>query len=554
MHRFGADLSRLRNARTLRASSWDPTGRNRDNWIIPPGESRVLADLSGPGCITHIWTAQPARFRRCVLRFTWDDGPSPSVLAPVGDFFCLGHELVNSFQNALFSGSTNRPNQFNVGVGLNCYVPMPFRRRALLEIVNESDEPHPMWFYVDYERHDEPPAEDVGYFHAEFRRTCPFGGWGPEILVNTPQADAPNEKEIAWRNNYVILDTQGRGHYIGCNLSVTNFQGTWWGEGDDMIWVDGYHWPPDLHGTGSEDYLGHAWGMQANAFLRNGTSLHEAHTGGYQTSYVLHLENPVHFREQIKVTIEHGHANHLANEMSSTAYWYAAAPTRVAPLPPVAKRLPVPRDNQGRWLHDRKRQCPGAPVEVTPEMEAMKASWAKLHPTLPPVEAKWFSPFLRCWRISELRPRPRGGVRNAPPVGLGDATLGWQPLPADTAGFVNVHDAVALQDGVVYLATRVRVDRAGTWNLHVGHDGGVRAFLDGREVLCTEGTVNPAPTLRSQAPMDLHPGEHEIVIALDTDQGRGWGVFARLEIPPGHRKGKAAFPAEPLCDTRAGKE
>ncbi len=93
-----------------------------------------------------------------------------------------------------------------------------------------------------------------------------------------------------------------------------------------MIWVDGYKWPPDLHGTGSEDYLNQAWGMQPNAFLRNGSSIYERDTNGYQTSYVLHLENPVRFRTEIKVTIEHGHGNHLANEMSSVAYWYAAEP------------------------------------------------------------------------------------------------------------------------------------------------------------------------------------------------------------------------------------
>ncbi len=85
-----------------------------------------------------------------------------------------------------------------------------------------------------------------------------------------------------------------------------------------MIWVDGYKWPPDLHGTGSEDYLNQAWGMQDNAFLMNGSSIYEQNTGGYQTSYVFHLTNPVRFSESIRATIEHG--NHLANEMSSVAY------------------------------------------------------------------------------------------------------------------------------------------------------------------------------------------------------------------------------------------
>ena len=371
------ELPLIRNRKTARFSSWDTTGRNRDFWKIPAGSSAVLADIKGPGAIRHIWMTQGSHYRRCLLKITWDGAKRPSVLVPLGDFFCLGHEIVNSFQSQLFTASTSRNNQFNQGCALNCYAPMPFRERAVVELINESGEDHGQYFYVDYETFDEPRGEEMGYFHAEFRRANPFGGWGHEIRVNTPQADIANKARLAWDNNYLILQTKGRGHYIGCNLSVTNFQGTWWGEGDDMIWVDGYHWPPDLHGTGSEDYLNQAWGMQPNAFLRNGSSIHESNTGGYQTSYVLHLENPVRFTREIKVTIEHGHGNHLCNEMSSVAYWYAARPAPVARPPAVARRMPVLRDNQGNWLYEKKNQCPGKPVRVTPEMRKMKAAWKK---------------------------------------------------------------------------------------------------------------------------------------------------------------------------------
>ncbi|MFW6154493.1 MAG: glycoside hydrolase family 172 protein [Planctomycetota bacterium] len=362
--------------RTRRVSSWDITGRNADRWRIAPGESRVLADLEGPGRITHLWMTQRAGYRQCLLKFTWDNAKRPSVLVPLGDFFGLGHGIVNSYQSLLFTASTHRNNQFNQGCALNCYAPMPFRERAVIELVNEGDEDHGQYFYIDYETVDEWP-EDAGYFHAEFRRTNPFGGWGHEIRVNTPEADIVNAKRLAWENNYVILDTRGAGHYLGCNLSVTNFQGTWWGEGDDMIWVDGYTWPPALHGTGSEDYLNQAWGMQPNAFLRNGSSIHERDTGGYQTSYVHHLENPVRFTREIKVTIEHGHGNHLANEMASVAYWYAAEPTAACKVPPVTRRLPVRKDDAGRWLVEKRKQCPGKPVALNAEMKRMKARWTK---------------------------------------------------------------------------------------------------------------------------------------------------------------------------------
>jgi len=373
------NLSILGGGRTGRCSSWDKTGRNADAWTIEPGETRVLADIKGPGAITHIWMTQPNHYRECLIRITWDNAKRPSVLVPLGDFFCLGHGIVNSFQSCLFSASTATNNQFNQGCALNCYARMPFRESAVVELVNESKEDHRQYFYVDYETFDE-PTPDAGYFHAEFRRTNPFGGWGHEIAVNHPEADIANKGKLAWDNNYVILEKKGRGHYVGCNLSVTNFQGTWWGEGDDMIWVDGYKWPPDLHGTGSEDYLNQAWGMQPNAFLRNGSSIFEHDTGGYQTSYVLHVENPVRFEKEIKVTIEHGHGNHLANEMSSVAYWYAGKPAAALKPPPMRKRLPVLRDDQGNWLHDRKNQCPGKTITPNTEMKKMKARWARRTP------------------------------------------------------------------------------------------------------------------------------------------------------------------------------
>jgi hypothetical protein len=321
-------------------------------------------------------------YRDCVLKITYDHQVTPSVQVPLGDFYCLGHGMVNSFDSVLFSASTNFPHQFEKPVALNSYVPMPFAQRAVVELVNESNEDHLFYFYVDYEVL---PAFDptMLYFHAEFRRTNPFGGWGAHIRPNTPHVDICNREQIAYQNNYVILETSGTGHYIGCNLSVTNFSGDWWGEGDDMIWVDGYKWPPDLHGTGSEDYLGHAGGMQPETHLRNGSSIYEGYTiatpelslwrgeSGYQTSYVFHLENPIRFTREIKVTIEHGHGNHLANEMSSTAYWYACQPVSAAAIPPARQRRAVLRDNRGHWITPTENQNPGAAVPLNDEMRQM---------------------------------------------------------------------------------------------------------------------------------------------------------------------------------------
>ena len=136
------DLARMRSGKTGRFSSWDESGRNSDWWAIQPGETRVLADIKGPACITHIWMTQPNHYRECILKITYDNAGRPSVLAPLGDFFCLGHGIVNSFQCLLFTASTDLNNQFNKGCALNAYARMPFRERAVVELINESREEH----------------------------------------------------------------------------------------------------------------------------------------------------------------------------------------------------------------------------------------------------------------------------------------------------------------------------------------------------------------------------------------------------------------------------
>ena len=111
-------LAKLRKAKTGRKSSWDTSGRNSDYWVIPPGESAVLGEIEGPGCITHLWMTQQNNYRECLLKFTWDGADSPSILCPLGDFFGLGHSMVNSYQSLLFTASTKHNNTFNNGCAL----------------------------------------------------------------------------------------------------------------------------------------------------------------------------------------------------------------------------------------------------------------------------------------------------------------------------------------------------------------------------------------------------------------------------------------------------
>jgi len=372
-----SEIAVIKDAKTRRISSWDKSGRNADYWIIKKGEKKVLADIKGAGCITHIWMTQSPKslyhFRKVLLKIYWDDEKNPSVLVPVGDFFCLGHSIVNSFCSLPFSASTDNNNKFDSTVALNCYLPMPFNKSARIEIENQGEKDYVQYFYIDYELYNEPLDSNIAYFHSQWHRENPTDGWGHEIRVNTPEANIVN---LDGKGNYVILSAEGTGHYIGCNLSVTNLQGTWWGEGDDMIFIDGEKWPPSLHGTGSEDYFNHAYGMQDNKFLFNGSSIHEKNTGGYQTSYVFHLTNPIRFKKSIKVTIEHGHGNHLSNEYSSTAYWYQIEPHKPFSILPVHQRLPLYKEGNN-FVNPKQRQTPSKKIILNKEMIKMKKLWKK---------------------------------------------------------------------------------------------------------------------------------------------------------------------------------
>lgn len=373
------DVARVKDARTGRCSSYDQRGRNQDGWVIAPGESRVLADLRGPGAVTHFFittfmrrivgpgyldpveTAEtapviemhnalgmnwevtdPDYYRKVLIRMTWDDASQPAVLVPLGDFFGIGHSIPSNYQSALFTVSVKPEEEHHFGgsAAMNCYVPMPFRSHAVIELVNEADLPLSAYFHVDYELYRQPLPEDVAYFHASWHREDPCDGWAPDLQVNTPEVNVPN---LDGARNYVFADIVGEGHYVGCNLSVYARQGTWWGEGDDMIFVDGETWPPSYHGTGTEDYLTHAWGMQNNSALYGGSILHESQMPEslrYSVGFRQHVVDPVRFTKSLRVTIEHGHANHLSDDWASTAYWYQTDPAGTGDIAPVAHRLP----------------------------------------------------------------------------------------------------------------------------------------------------------------------------------------------------------------------
>jgi len=143
------------------------------------------------------------------------------------------------------------------------------------------------------------------------------------------------------RDNYVWLEATGRGHLVGVTMSALQNQDGWWGEGDDMFFIEA---TPSINGTGSEDYFLGAWdfGSHLFSYATFGPPVKgDEVAGGRSSVYRFHLDSPIPFTKSLKATIEHGHANHRSGNFFSVAYWYQAEPHGAFPtLPPVDERLP----------------------------------------------------------------------------------------------------------------------------------------------------------------------------------------------------------------------
>jgi len=227
---------------------------------------------------------------------------------------------------------------------------------------------------------------------------------------------------------------------------------------------------------------------------------------------------------------------------------------RSARLLPAGKALAWQQSADRLVLHGLPSRCPDKIAQVGMIELKFKAVPRQLlgagcvllsyPPPAAPPAGKWMSPFVASWKMSQPVPKSRGGIAAVPCVKLAD-DLDWQLVTAGADGFVNVHVRFELKDGIAYLANSFQVENSGVWTVLLGHDGGIRLFVDGKSVLCDPKRLNPATPGRSRVTVPLKKGTHEIVVALDTDRGMGWGIFFQFEIPAEQRQVNSgrAFPA-----------
>jgi hypothetical protein len=325
-----SDLPRLKAYTAHRSSSDNPFIRsNDDSKRIMPGETLVMADLSGPGVVDHIWvTVADNEFawpRLVRLRVYYDGKKTPSVDVPLGDFFGVGHGYERDLDSLPVRNSS-------YGRAHNSYWPMPFRKSCRITVTDEGKRPVTMFYYhVDWQKHASLPA-DAAYFHGYYRQ----------------------ERPAIPGKNYEFLSVHGRGHYVGTVLNVIQAGVGWFGEGDDLFYVDGAK-HPQIAGTGTEDYVNDAWGLRVAYGPWTGTPTAEGERlGARLTVYRWHVPDPIPFTKSLWAGIEHSGWTYNADGspraafeerpdfFSSTAFWYQTGVNEeLAELPFGNERLPL---------------------------------------------------------------------------------------------------------------------------------------------------------------------------------------------------------------------
>lgn len=322
-------LTQPRDFEAYRASSNNADLASNDDSKRPlPGETVVLADLTGPGVITHMWitvaASEYAWPRLLRIRIYYDGSSVPSVDAPLGDFFGVGHGMERPLNSMMVRNSS-------AGRSRNEYWPMPFHRSAKVTITNEGRRRvSNLYYQVDWSKYKALPP-NTPYFHARYRQALPT------------KLGAP----------YQVLHTTGRGHYVGTVFSVVQNQPGWFGEGDDFFYIDGKK-TPNIEGTGTEDYFNDSWSLRVGdgpnfgVTVADGTDL-----GSRMTAYRWHVADPIPFSKSLTFDIEHagwtynndGSVRSAFEEredlFSTVAFWYQQGIAPAQPEPPYGvARLP----------------------------------------------------------------------------------------------------------------------------------------------------------------------------------------------------------------------
>lgn len=289
------------------------TGEKNLKYTIAPGASEKII-ITGSKAIYALKASvnidDSARadeiLRKLILDIHWDGEKDPSVWSPIGDFF--GSAPGYNLYRTLPMGMTEE--------GMYSYWYMPFEKSATITLTNHLDGPVSISLFIGVEDLTG-EAKNYSRFHAKWHRNY-----------------APLTEPARWPD-WTVLETKGRGRFLGMSLLVWNPKGGsckqyagegqhWWGEGDEKFFVDDELFPSTF-GTGTEDYFGYAWCIPnyfAKAFHSQN---HTEDNMGYQSLNRWQVIDNVPFQKSFKGYLEKYFPDHWPTQYAVVPYWYLDA-------------------------------------------------------------------------------------------------------------------------------------------------------------------------------------------------------------------------------------
>ena len=255
--------------------------------------------------------------RSTVLEIEFDS--EQAVWCPVGDFFGTGYGI-HPYRSWYTEVKQNGD--------MSCFWTMPFKKAAKVTVrnlggqdvtVNKCDVSYKPWRWQG----------DSMYFHASWRQYYRIRtGTGKDMTGNS-----------AFDVNYIEIE--GKGTYAGDTLTIFNGASTWWGEGDEKIFIDGEDFPSHV-GTGTEDYYGYAWCRPEffeapfHAQPQGGGNL----VSGLSVNSRYRLLDGLCFTKSLKFDMEMWHWAKTKVDYAPTTFWYGlgGATSNVKANPEEAKK------------------------------------------------------------------------------------------------------------------------------------------------------------------------------------------------------------------------
>jgi hypothetical protein len=309
---------------------------------LEPGGQMEVPLPPGPGALRQFTLrlpqapAEPEILRSTVLAMTFDG--EETVWCPVGDFFCSADTLhpIHTWERTVAADGS-----------LTCRWVMPFRTNGRIRVLNHGQRP----VEVQLQAESAPWTWDDRSLHFHAR-------WRPDdVVAGTPFQD--------WN----FVDIRGTGTFVGDAWTILNVQGSWWGEGDEKLYVDkawnkGF---PTHFGTGTEDYYGWAGGeVPTRRDEFSGPFLANARVGGLDgltTGFNIVTRtrslDAIPFRERLVFDMESSFGTDIRNPWNLLAYsavtfWYGKpGVSHNRPAQPAVAAKPILSPEELKAASDR---------------------------------------------------------------------------------------------------------------------------------------------------------------------------------------------------------